>query len=702
MIFLNPAVLIGLLAASIPILIHLLNLRKLKKIEFSTLTFLKELQKNKIRKVKIKQWLLLALRVMIILFIVMAFARPTLEGVAVGGTTSAAKTTAVFILDDTFSMSVIDQNGSYFNQAKQTIKNLLKNFQEGDEVVLILVSNNSSETVKPTSNFFEFERSLEATSISYASGLNHNSIVKAAEFISQSKNFNKEIYILSDFQTGRLADENIISDLSLLLDNNTRMYAINYSGKDVYNISLDKLEVNTAIFEKEKPISFAVTVTNHSDQMVNNTVLSLFLNDERAAQKSISLNPGESKIIEIEAVANKTGFIDVIAELEDDDIEYDNKRYISIYLPDKIPVLIAYDQLSDVNFVNIALSTGNLSDNYKIDLKPTNQLLSTRFEEYSVLFIIGETFGTGFERIKNFLEQGGGLVLFPSSKINLVEFNNLLSKLALPAAEAQIGQPDKTDSPVIFQQTDFEHPLLKNIFQSNEKKNIESPDIYSYYKIISRTSGRNIISLADGSSFLSEYRSGKGKILLFNSSPVLSWSSFSLKGLFPALMNKSVLYLSTAEQEVSEYYAGEPITINIRNAKLPQLKIVFPDGIEDFVNLTGEERGDFINYTSTKLAGNYEVISGDKLLEDISVNTDPAESVTEYLSENEIKSYIEKINFNGTFIIINKNDDPVNIILQARFGSELWKYFLLIAIFLALIEMAVARNAKKELEGITA
>src|SRR4030067_1564088 len=127
MTFLNPAVLFGLLAASIPILIHLFNLRKLKKIEFSTLAFLKELQKNKIRKVKLKQWILLALRVLIILLLVFAFARPTLEGVAIGGTTSAAKTTAVFILDDTFSMSVVAANGSYLNQAKESIQELIRN-----------------------------------------------------------------------------------------------------------------------------------------------------------------------------------------------------------------------------------------------------------------------------------------------------------------------------------------------------------------------------------------------------------------------------------------------------------------------------------------------------------------------------------------------------------------------------------------------
>jgi hypothetical protein len=76
--------------------------------------------------------------------IVTAFARPTLEGVSIGGTTSAAKTTAVFILDDTFSMSVIDQKGSYFNQAKETIKRLLNQLEEGDDVGLVLISRDTT------------------------------------------------------------------------------------------------------------------------------------------------------------------------------------------------------------------------------------------------------------------------------------------------------------------------------------------------------------------------------------------------------------------------------------------------------------------------------------------------------------------------------------------------------------------------------
>ncbi|MHB9013653.1 MAG: BatA domain-containing protein, partial [Ignavibacteriaceae bacterium] len=296
MIFLNPAVLFGLLAASIPVLIHLLNLRKLKRIEFSTLAFLKELQKNKIRKIKLKQWLLLVLRVLIILFLVTAFARPTLKGVAIGGTTSAAKTTAVFILDNTSSMSVVDSKGSYLNQAKATIKQILSLMQDGDEVALILTGDPNNNDVKTTSNLGKFQKQVDAVKISNVSGLLNNAIVKAAKVLSKSNNFNKEIYLLTDFQAGRLADQNSQSDLGEILNDRVRLYSFNYSGKKVFNIGIDDIKLNTQIFEKDKPLDFNVTVTNYSDQPVNNLVVSLFIEGERSAQQSVLLNPGESKI----------------------------------------------------------------------------------------------------------------------------------------------------------------------------------------------------------------------------------------------------------------------------------------------------------------------------------------------------------------------------------------------------------------------
>ena len=535
MLFLNPAVLFGLLAASIPVLIHLLNLRKLKRIEFSTLAFIKELQKNKIRKIKLKQWLLLALRVLIILFLVMAFARPTIKGIAIGGTTSAAKTTAVFILDDTYSMSVVDANGSYLNQAKSMIQELLKELQEGDDAALVLVSDRSNKEIKTTGNLAEFEKEVNSVDISYSTVLLHNAIVKAAKILGESKNFNKEIYILSDFQSGRLFEPGTLSDLSELLNDKVRMYTFNFSGKDVFNIGIDKLKIDNQIFEKNKPVNFSVTLTNYSSRPVDNTVVSLFLNGDRSSQQSVTIGAGDSRVISMQAVPKKTGYIDVLAEIEDDDILQDNKRFANFFIPDKIPVIIFTDDPADSKFVNLALTAGDEQRAIKITKKNLSQLSSIDLNQFNAVIIIGSEKITGVDRLKTYIKSGGSLFLMPGLHTSLQNFRPLTKLLGLPSPTGAFGKINSSDNIVSFDKVEFNHPIFKDIFSNKNKEKIESPDIYHSFKITTEGKGANIITLMDGSSFLSEYKTGNGKVLLMNTAPVLSWSNLPLKGIFVPL-----------------------------------------------------------------------------------------------------------------------------------------------------------------------
>jgi hypothetical protein len=211
--------------------------------------------------------------------------------------------------------------------------------------------------------------------------------------------------------------------------------------------------------------------------------------------------------------------------------------------------------------------------------------------------------------------------------------------------------------------------------------------------------GKSIISLLDGSSFLSEYDFERGKIFVFNVSPVLDWSDFPVKSIFAPLIYKSVVYLSAEDRSEAEYIVGEPLNIDISRKILPIIKVVRPDRSEDLINLNGKD-SDLFNYSKTFVSGNYKIYSGADLLETISVNTDPLESNVNYISDDEFEEYLEEINFKGSHIKITKGEDPITLILQARFGSELWRYFLIAAFLLALIEMTIARSAKKELVDI--
>lgn len=696
MIFLNPAVLLGLLAASIPIIIHLFNLRKLKKIEFSTLVFLKELQKNKIRKIKLKQWILLALRVLIILFVVLAFARPTLQSIQIGGTTSAAKTTALFILDDTFSMSVVDQKGSYFNQAKEIIKQIISQLQEGDEVGLVFVSNRFNDN-KLTSNFSEFIKNLDMLDLSYSTGDLNTAITKAAQMISESNNFNKEIYVLSDFQKNKITDGITHNDLSELLNDKVRIYSFDIADKEVFNLSVDDLKINNQIFEKDKTVEFSVTITNNSEQNVNSAVVSLFMNNERSAQKSFDVTAGQSVIVNIEAAPKTSGFVDVAAEIETDEIEQDNKRFTSIFIPEKISVGLFAESQNDLTFVNLALQTTGESK-YEIERKNISQLTSQQLSKYQVIIISANSILNGIEQIKDFVGSGGGLILFPASTPYISSFNRTLSQLNLGNSQSIVGNVGGGELRIKFDKTDFNHPVFQNIFKSDDKKKYESPELNAYYKLTQ--SGNQIISLIDGSSFLNEIKINKGKVFVFNCAPVLSWSDFPIKSIFAPLINKSVVYLAAKEREQFVFSAGEQISINLKGTNQSQIKIVRPDESEEFISLNENSTKDYLVYSNTSTAGNYKFYSGDKLIDDISVNTDPTESKTEYADKDDFENYLSQIKFNGVYTPVAKEENISEKIMQARFGSELWRYFLLTAIILALVEMTIARNTKKELEGI--
>ena len=428
--FLNPAFLFGLAAASIPVIIHLLNLKKLQKIEFSTLAFLKELQKSKLRKIKIKQWLLLALRVLIILLVVMAFSRPTLKGVAIGGTTSAAKTSVVFIIDNTISMSAVDEKGSLLNQAKTAALKLANLLQQGDDASIIFVSDENPDNIFNTSNIEELKKKIEQIKKSDKRGDFQKAILIAGDILKESNNFNKEIYILSDFQKNMMIDFQSLKNIESLFTENVRLYTINYSGKIFSNLSIDKIESNTQIFEKDKPVTFSVQLTNHSNNNAENNVVSIFINGERNAQKSFSVESGKSIKIDIESTIKNTGFVEVQARLEDDDINSDNNRYLNIYVPDKIPVIIFSDEISDAKFISLALeaSDGGI---LKIDEASLNQIQSYDLKKYSSVILIGTPVESSLQRLKQYAENGGGILIFPSSKEDINSFKNICHVFAL-------------------------------------------------------------------------------------------------------------------------------------------------------------------------------------------------------------------------------------------------------------------------------
>jgi len=694
--FLNPAFLFGLAAAAIPVIIHLLNLKKLQKIEFSTLVFLKELQKSKLRRIKIKQWLLLALRMLIIFLLVMAFSRPTLKGIAIGGTTSAAKTSMVFIIDNTTSMSAVDERGSLFNQVKDAALKLTKLLQPGDDAAIILLSDDNPEKVFFTSNLNELIKQITHITLSDKRGNFQKAIFNSISILEKSNNFNKEVFVLSDFQKNMLPDLQLSDKNQFNIDEKIRLYLINYSGKLFSNLSIDNIESNTQIFEKDKSIGFSALITNHSMHKVENKVISLFFNEDRVAQKSFSIEAGKSIELQLESTIKNTGNIDVRAQLEEDDINSDNNRYLNFYVPEKIPIIIFSEDPGDNKFIRLALSASD-GGYLQVDEALLNQIQSYDLNKYSSVILIGTPVESSLQRINQYVENGGGLLIFPSSKGNLDSFKKICTNFNLSNQISVSGKNNSENNFFIFDKIELQHPLLQNIFEDETKKQFESPKIYIHYKFLADVRGKKIIELNDGSDFLSEFKISRGKIILCNTSPVISWSSFPLKSIFVPLMNKGVLYLSAKDREIINYLAGDEILIPVSNISSPKIKILRPDSSEEYITVSDQNRSGVINYSNTNDAGNYKIFTDEKQFAASTVNINTLESETKYADDSSVKEFFNKINFKGALKNIPKDKNPVSLVLQSRYGSELWKYFLMAALLIALAEMFVARNTKKDI-----
>lgn len=691
MTFLNPSILFSLFAAAIPILLHFLNLRKLKTIEFSTLLFLKELQKTKIKRIKLKQLLLLIIRIIIIVFIVLAFARPTLKN---SFSNETAKTSAIFIIDNTFSMSLVNEKGSLLNQAKLKAKNLINEIKNGDEVTIITIGDVNTKKFIPTKSIKELINQIDNIEISEVSNTLNQAMVEASKIIYESNQLNKEIYIFTDMQKSRLINsKDELSDYGKIFPENTRLFLIDLSNDEYNNLGIVSFQSENQIFELNKDISFKVKVKNYSNSKMDNNVISLFINGKRSSQKNLTLNSNEMKEVILETTLQDTGLVNFSAELEDDAILNDNQFFLSVNVKKNVSVLICTENPNSSKFVNYAIS---LNPNIKLKEINFSQLNSVDLNNYDLIMLFASANNHSLKKVNEFLLQGKNLVVFPSENSNSITYSQTLKQLNLNYQFIEKGIVNSNQIVNEFGKIDFNHSLFKNIFTEEKKTKIESAEINKFLQTQLTGKEKPIIQLANGSPFLFEINELKSKILVFTSSPTLGWNDFPLKSLFAPLINKIVYYASIKLKD-ENYITGNELNVDISKTNLSLIKVAKPVNIVEYIKKDSLQNQNVMTYKNTNKKGVYKFFSNDKLLDYFDVNIDPRESEQEKFSIEDFKEYLKTINFRGKIYDIKQDDSLSKVIYDSRFGTELWKYFLMVALILLILESLIARNTKKDL-----
>gem|GEM_PF-1609618 len=675
--FLNPALLPLLIAAALPALIHLLNRQRRRNIDFSALKFLKKLEKKRMRRVKIAEWLLLILRTLAVFFVILAFTRPVLESSA-GAFSGESATAAVVMIDNSIASGFNTARGSLLAQMEAEAAEALSVFHPPDRVLVMGMAAPAQKSMPyPLAGGDDrLRRALFELSSSDSPPDWLNAFTQAAEILAESGLPNREIYLFSPLMQNAAELDSAAANLP----ENIRLFLIPFELQKPHNLALTNLLRETEILQKGGTVVFSCQVENFGSAEEPSAVLNLFNGEERAASTEISLPAGKKTTVEMRMTLQRGGFHRGRVRLEtDDDLTADNTAYYAFQAPEETEAAIFGDNNS-AKLITTALQPGDKSD-YGIVPHIAASLVDIEKVPASAVIILsgGSDYSGYFARVlKQRLEAGGGAIILPGENLDMARFNrDILQILGLPGLLELKDAPDG----IHWRKADYQHPLFQGVFSGDAEA--ESPVFRRYFSLAEKT-GAEIISLPNGNSFLREINIGKGKVLFFTSGVMPYFSDFALKGIFSPLLHRSVIYLAAGGGNHQETHIAGQLLEYFASPELKNFRMRLPDGSDYDLLAEGGAITQRAAYANTAKAGNYELFAGSQLLQIFPMN--PAADFAP----------VAQIPAKGKGIVL-KSDTPVkmaDLIHSARLGKELWRWFLILGLICLAAEMAVVKAMK--------
>ncbi len=710
MTFLNPAILWGLLAVSIPIIIHIFNLKKTKKIEFSTLMFLKEIQQSKYKKIKLKQLLILLCRIAFIILLVMAFSRPFETGYL--GTDQKARSSVLLVLDNSFSMLSRELQGTNFDITKRKLMETSELLGENDEVFFATISGiDKPGGVSLFKDRSELKDSVSSARISDITRYLSEVLFYAERIMASSSNLNREIYLFTDGQRSFAKGLSSVP-LKLQPDEFTHVNIILTGEREGNNISLDTINTVTKIFEKNRNVKLKCTINNRNNFNVSNKSVLLNYADGRIRDEKVIDIPANSSVdVEFnflpEVSGYSGGYVEVVqSEVSDDEIPNDNKRFFAFHIPSKVRLLFLSRSQDEMQFVRLALQSSEemMRDSlnrevryFEIRQSDAGSISNENLGSYDcvVLTDYPAFTSTDADKLYDYVQQGGGLLIYAGENIDIGNYNNvLLSRFELPAINGTFNS--SAEQSFIFEVIDFSHPIFEGIFKGSqpESGNLkkESPKINSGLILLSGLNTQTLIKLNNERSFLNEYTSGKGKILFFCVPPDLSNSDYPVSSLFSPLTVRSILYLSHANQMKEavtgrDYFTGISASVSQDDGDLivsnynSKMKLELAPSAGALVN--------FKPYLDR--VSNFSILREHETLTEFPCNFDNNESSTGKADSKEIGKLAEN-SLGIALNIIPASGSVNNAVLTLRRGSEIWHLFLAAALLFLALEYIISRS----------
>jgi len=529
--FVNPGFLFGLAAIAVPVIIHLFNFRRFRKVYFTNVKFIRELKQETRKQSNLKHLLVLLSRILAVAAIVFAFARPYVP-LADNMIRLQEKNNVSVYIDNSFSMQAETEQGTLLQTSVNKAREIAAVYKSSDRFQLL-------------TNDFE-GRHLRFVSreefLDYLDELDFSPVVKNYEevHLRQLKLQKGEpaavrsAYILSDFQEHFMAGANRSPDSTL------QTFLIPVQSSTTDNLYIDTCWFDSPVQQLNQLVKVRVKIKNSSDNAYEDIPVKLKVNGAQRALASFNIGPREESVAELTFTNTDPGVHSGELEINDYPVTFDDRFYFSYTVEPVIRVLAINSSTPDI-FLNSLFGADSA---IRFDNMPVDNLNFAALQDYEFIILNGlETFSTGLtQELTRFVSGGGSILVIPSGRMESDSYNNFLRS----AGTSTFGTVDTT--PQRVGAMDLSHPLYEGVFDE-VPENMDLPYVASHYRL-SRDVGKphdKLMELQNGDLFLSSYPVERGRIYLLAVPLSADYSNFQRHPLFvPTLYKMAVSSVGSA------------------------------------------------------------------------------------------------------------------------------------------------------------
>ena len=342
--FANAALLYGLVATGVPIVIHLLNRRKHREVPWAAMRFLMAAIRKNRRRIRIEQWLLLAVRTLLVVLVVSAMAKPFLE--SFGAVIAGRRTQRVIVLDASLSMGYTSAESSRFDQAKALASQLVKDSRRGDAISVILMGDPPRVVIgDPTQNLVEVKKEIDELTLSHGGTDLAATFEKVADVLEVSSIDQKEVVFLTDLQAASWrspaqGNEGLTRALARIEARRPRSVVIDLGKSGGENRAVTDLKLESPVVTVGSHVLVRAVLRNFGTNRADQVRVRLTADGLLGPQEIVDLPPGEDVPVVFPQQFTTAGDHQVEVSIDEDPLALDNKRWLVVPVRESIKVLL--------------------------------------------------------------------------------------------------------------------------------------------------------------------------------------------------------------------------------------------------------------------------------------------------------------------------------------------------------------------------